>query len=474
MKRIIALVVVAVLLSFSCLAVVGEEAKESAVQYKEMEVFGENSQNTATAHIIEFNPADGYVPMAYTGNGGYVSLTGTHVDAAIAEGYDVAGAINGSFFVMATGAPCGMLISDGKIIYTHQGLKNESVVTFDKDGKLALVTSSLNFKLSFKGSTVPVGLGLINKVFSACELVSGSESKFHYYDIDAGEISDSEVSGYEIICEKQYGTSLAVNKTLKGNVVEIKSNSYYGATKLKEDNQFVIFIKSDSPSVNKVEGLEAGDVIAIEVTETSAASVPAMESAVSCMSSAYWLVKNGRDLTDTQATIIHDTSLPRAWTAFGTKEDGTYVFWASSEVDDNKENAVSLKDVADIMMEMGCTNVIRLDGGGSTSMYAQGENVMTTTRKVCDVLLVVNKDSLKYDDEVPMPEESSAPVEETSEIAEETSAESGDHASEESNVADNGGKTNLFDEYKWYIIGGVAGFVVVLAIGVAVKNKKKK
>ncbi len=483
MKRFVAFALTALMLSLSCVVVFAEEPTDTShlgAEYTNKEVYGAVADNTANVHFIEFDPADGLIPMAYSGNGGYVCLAEDHVDAAVAEGYEVAGAINGSFFEMSTGSPCGTLISDGKLIFTHSGLKNESIAVFDMDGKCQVVTSTLRFSFQLGGKSVPAGIGLINKTFDACGLVSGDiTSKFHYYDIDAGDIADETVLGYEVICEKKAGTILAVGETLKGNVVEVKADSYYGKTDVLEDNQFIIFVRSDSSSVNKAAELEAGDTVSLSVKETNANSMEAMENAHSCISSAYWLVKDGKDLTDTQNTIIHSTSLARAWTVFGIKDDGSYVFWASSEVDADGENAISLKDIADEMVKLGCTSVIRLDGGGSTSMYVKGEDfVMSSPRKVCDVLLIVTKDSLKYEPPFEEPETSdeSSATEVSPDCAEpaESSVEDASEPIGEVSDADNGSESGLSGIYIYIIIGCVVIPVAVIVFIISYSKRKKK
>ena len=407
-KRIISLAFSAMLIISCCLSVGAEAETNNTVEstaevlgatYYDYTVYGPVADNEADVHVIEFNPADGLIPLAYAANAGDVDLAADHIAAAEAEGYTVVGAINGSFFEMATGNPCGTLISDGKLVFTHSGLSGEAVATFDYEGKCRVVSSSLQFTFKLAGKNVPAGIGLVNKKYSACSLAKTTDitGKFHYYDIDACELADEAVTGYEIICEKLDGTELAVNETLSAKVLEIKSDSYYGATDIIEENKFVLFLRNDSKFIEKAEGLSVGDELTITPKEGGGiTSSEAMNNAVSAISSSYWLVQDGTDLTDTTATIIHSTSLARAWTVFGVKEDGSYVFWASEEVTADGEKALTLKDVADAMVAMGCTDVIRLDGGGSTSIYINGiGSPITTTRAVCDMLLIVEKSDLK-------------------------------------------------------------------------------
>jgi hypothetical protein len=62
--------------------------------------------------------------------------------------------------------------------------------------------------------------------------------------------------------------------------------------------------------------------------------------------------------------------------------------------------SVTLRDVARVMMELGCSNVIRMDGGGSSAMYLcdQGDGtpgfVQTSSRPVSDCILLVKRSSM--------------------------------------------------------------------------------
>mgnify|MGYP003293316635 CR=1 FL=1 len=62
---------------------------------------GENG-NTVTAQALEFDPADGYVPVVFDGNSGSASVLSKQFEKAFNErwGYEPVAIINGSFFNM--------------------------------------------------------------------------------------------------------------------------------------------------------------------------------------------------------------------------------------------------------------------------------------------------------------------------------------------------------------------------------------
>lgn len=64
---------------------------------------------------------------------------------------------------------------------------------------------------------------------------------------------------------------------------------------------------------------------------------------------------------------------------------------------------MSLKELANLMLEQGCISAINLDGGGSSTLYINGKyvnqqigdedeaNGLTTVRPVCDAIIFKRK-----------------------------------------------------------------------------------
>ena len=87
------------------------------------------------------------------------------------------------------------------------------------------------------------------------------------------------------------------------------------------------------------------------------------------------------------------TSNPR--TAIGIYDDLHYVFVVSDGRTDESEG-LSLYQLAEFMQSLGVTTAYNLDGGGSSTMYCNGEIVNNPTtngksikeRKVSDIVYV--------------------------------------------------------------------------------------
>ena len=112
------------------------------------------------------------------------------------------------------------------------------------------------------------------------------------------------------------------------------------------------------------------------------------------------LIKNGKvDITWEQEKTTKSfvkTRHPR--TAVAMLKDGRFLMVT---VDGRSESSggISLADLANLLLELGATDAMNLDGGGSTTMYLNGKVVNHPSdkegeRKVSDVLIVTQRPAL--------------------------------------------------------------------------------
>ncbi len=375
------------------------------VVWTQYDVYGGNTKHTEEVNILEFNPEDGYIPMVFQNYAGSVSkLSSQYTTATTKYGYEVAGIINGSFFGVANSTLTGMAVSNGRLICTHNDFTGE-VVAFDSNGKMNVVSSKLEFSVFVNGQELNNSIRYVNKRFETDGWKAG---KFYYYDTSCGTTADSDTSGYQILCKKVNNTDLTIGGTLFAEVIEVQKDKPLCKfdTVGEESDNFVLYCESTSAYVPYIKDLKAGDDIAIAVNETISASKEIMENANSVITNVGWLVKNGVDQTETNSTVgSHNVNTTYArWTAFGTKPDGTYVFFNSDGAGTgSSDRSISLREVAAAMIKLGCTNVIRMDGGGSTAMYTSnvdGNNnpgylYVSEDRAVADCILIVKKSSVQ-------------------------------------------------------------------------------
>ncbi len=410
-KRISAFIICAFILISSCAFVSAATVtmqqvttqsvpNHASVVYTKYNVTGSSSGHTEPATVLEFDPDDGYIPMAFSAYHGssYPVLLADHYDMAVNKyGYDVAGVINGDYFSMNGGQINGMIIQNGKIACTHVGEKF-NVVAFDKYGNMNCVESLLDYKLKINGAEIYNGLRYLNKPQWND---TWAPDRIFYYDTSCGRSADTDTAGYEVICRKINNTELIVGGTMIGEVVELKTNSYGSRLEddiYKESDKFILYVENGSSYAQYVSGLKAGDSIEITVEETVEASKEVMKNANSALINVGYLIKDGVDQTNVTANLdsTHGWATYYRTTVFGQKADGSYVFFTSDGGDTGSSaRSLNLKDAAAALLQLGCVNAICMDGGGSTSMYVPGIGyVMSTTRKVSDCILIVKRSSL--------------------------------------------------------------------------------
>lgn len=375
----------------------GKEIAEN-VFHNSFSVTSTENGNTVLAQSLTFQPSDGYLPVVYATYAGWASTLDTHFEKAAEErwGYEVIGVINGSFFSMTDGMLTGITITDGRITCAHTGFSGE-LVTFGTDGAMRITKSALEYKLSINGKEYENALHYFNKVSQA----GAVSDKIYYWDSACGTRSDAPEAGYELLFNKIDNSELSVGGTLVGELVSVTETTEETKGIEFESRQFVLYCKESSPYAESFKSLKPGAQVRIDVNETIAESKEITENCSSAITNVGWLVKDGEDQTQIRKVIgTHSVTLEARWTAFGTKPDGSYVFFTTEGQATGEGGSVTLRDVAGIMMELGCTNVIRMDGGGSSAMYLcdKGDGtpgfVQSSSRAVSDCIMVVKRSSM--------------------------------------------------------------------------------
>lgn len=373
-----------------------------------------------SASALEFN-TDDYAVIAYAGAAGGAAYLANQYKLAEEDGYEVVGIINGSFFSMdSSSSPNGnygylneYLVSNGVICSAdndNAASEYDGMVCINSDGTVESVpNSSLHFNLYLNGSEIPGGISYVNKTagFKKAENWSGG---FYYFDHRSGDMYYEKgllsnaltyeiCPGYEVLCRKLNGTELTVGGTLEAEVISVTPNTYGGA--IGED-EFILFVKNDSPNASYVSSLKAGDTVTVSASETVADSAEATSGAQSIIANVGYLVKDGVNLTldaSFNNGAAHSNTTKARWTAFGIKADGSWVFFTTEGASTGSDGSVTLQDVAKAMMEMGCVDVIRMDGGGSSAMYVCDDGTgkpgfkQKSSRSVGDCLMVVKRTS---------------------------------------------------------------------------------
>lgn len=369
---------------------------------------------TQTVHALEFNPkTSDYMPYVYsrwTGVG-----CDTYRSALNAEsqfGADVIAGVNATFYSLDTGSTyAGYWVHDGRLAQASAGYQND-IITFFTDGTYNVVNSKLDFKVYINGLEITYGGGGSIAHINKKSLSSNVSDKFYYWDTECGTKTDSVIPGTEILCKKLDFGQLTIGGTLKGEVKEIRTNTYNQPVGADE---FVLYVKNGSPLMEKISSVTVGSIIEISVIETIEAARPYTEKANAAIAAQYPIVKNGKaDTAEALSQLGADFMNARAQrTSIGFKADGSIVLvcTAGREVNEVGLNGLTVYELADLMVQLGCVTAYNFDGGNSTTMITQKAdgsdfdirirgNEGTYGRNVANSFYIVRKQSSSNSDGV--------------------------------------------------------------------------
>lgn len=335
-----------------------------------------------TERYFTYTPNRSVTPTVVYGNKVLTRATLTTMAQTLeSEGRRVVGGVNGDLYVLATGAPLGVVVTGG-VVRSLPGSDNFGyyAVGFRNDGTAFVGQPSLTATVTFKGFTFPLGGGInkirnvnTNYVLYTEDFASTTQNSEPGIDViltpvldELGEATalDLDVSDGDdtTISEIKADVVQSAQPTMGGRVtyrVEQVLNST-GAISIPAGKAVLsINNKSDSYFIDYIKLLQSGDEVDLDITTGETA----WNEADQAMGGMYRLVVNG------QVT----SGLPSertAYSAVGVKADGTTVFYTMDGKQPGYSVGSTLTQVAMRLIELGCVDAVSLDGGGSTTIGA--------------------------------------------------------------------------------------------------------
>lgn len=204
-------------------------------------------------------------------------------------------------------------------------------------------------------------------------------------------IADVQISNTEYL--KTAFANNTYGRNIKETTSEIASNNnailaingdYYGFRNygyvLKNG---VIYRETKNTSTNQ-EDLVIYEDGSFEIINESTSDIKKLlkNGAVQILSFGPGLINNGKiSVTESSEVAQSKTSNPR--TAIGIIDDLHYVFIVS-DGRTSQSKGLSLYELATVMDELGCETAYNLDGGGSSTMYFNGEVINNPTDGIKD------------------------------------------------------------------------------------------
>lgn len=299
-------------------------------------------------------------------------------------------------------------LSDGAVLSTemfwsnsNSNLRRENYITYTPGSSLSPLVdygnsvlakstvSSMANNLERSGERVLNGSAIIGKPelsmiakFSGVELKIADINKIRtatggYYLLtrDFGSTTQNTEPGVDVVLAPQStnlgssvtasnGQSVTLSNTLKvGSQVNciVESVHRSGTNLAIPEGKFVITINNKSSDwlVSMLSDLQPGATMNIEVTSPDTR----WNQVDSALGALYRILTDGTVNGD-----LDNAAAPR--TAIGTKPDGSIIFYTIDGRQQGLSIGASMTQVANRLAELGCTNAVCVDGGGSTTLGA--------------------------------------------------------------------------------------------------------
>lgn len=323
-----------------------------------------------TERYVTYTPNENVTPtVAYGTNVLQRATLSTMARQLESRGKRVVGGTNGDFYVLSTGQPLGLVVTDGVLRSSasyHYG------VGFRSDGTAFVGTPNLTITATMLGERVTV-FGGVNKIRQVRTVDGGGLTLLTG---DFGSTTQNTAPGVDVVLRpvtENVGETLPAGENGSGYDLVLSDQLRIGGRVRCTVDQVVeaaganaipagCFIltmnaKDDAGTLNMLRSLQPGDEVSIDVTSAD----PRWGEATEALGAMYLLLQNGQvgSALSTERT---------ARTAVGVKADGSVLFYTL----DGKQEGISVgatcAQVAQRLKELGCVEAVGLDGGGSTTI----------------------------------------------------------------------------------------------------------
>ncbi len=311
-------------------------------------VFMSESVGNQSENYVEYTPNSEARPVVVNGESIYGTRTITNASKYMQDNNlrPLVG-INGDFFSTKTGIPMGYTIIDGRI-WSKENTPQDAI-GFRKDGTAFI--DELNIQTTLKSNANSINIQYINK------WLQKGFSWVNLLDSNFGADTKTDFNALYVICSETDG-KMSVNSELSLKVDEIFI--YEGAIKIPDEKYvFVMDVNGDKTCYDFLSNLATGDRLILSNTVIGDTKNNWEEAEYAISTVGDRLIKDGEIGTD-----FEKGAAPR--TAVGIKADGNIIFYTIDGRQAGHSYGARLDTLAERLYELGCTDAINLDGGGST------------------------------------------------------------------------------------------------------------
>lgn len=328
-----------------------------------------------TENYITYTPNGTVRPVvSYGARVGALSTMGSMAGRLEEQGQRVVAGINASFF-NGSGTTVGLLITEGLI---QSAYENFYVIGFFPDGTARIGNPGVTLSASWtthdtvetdeEGNETVIPGGPWSIPVTGLNQLRG-DGNYYLYSDAFGSSTRNTVDGVDVvlrpmeITDPETGAVTRPAGVVLGQATDCEVLSVRGS---REDNSIPagclvlsMNVNSDEEKLAALSVLQEGDV----VTVTAAAQDASWNSVQYAVSGIHLLVKDGA------ATAAYPTAR-NPYTAVGVKADGSVVLYTIDGRQSGYSVGATYDQVAKRMIELGCVDVVGMDGGGSTTFGA--------------------------------------------------------------------------------------------------------
>ena len=318
---------------------------------------------TQEEHILVYKPGGDVEPVVVYGDTLYGRSTMDHMREYMKkQGYTVAGGVNAAFFDMKNGLPIGMVVTEGILRASGSGV----TVGIERDGTVKLDDVTLEVRGKWGNENILLHYNQL--------LTDGNGMVLYSRDYDTS--TKSGISGYHVLLQAKEDAQLVLGEEVECEVLKISKDATSCSI---PEGCFVLSLANAStydPFRNAIRSLEEGDVVTL-----SAEINKGWDDVTYAVGAGDFLVRDGA-VCDSFGLYGADSAAGR--TAIGVARNGEVVCYTVDEIGNSK--GLTMAQLAQRMLELGCVTAVNLDGGGSVCVGATrpGETGFTTINTPSD------------------------------------------------------------------------------------------
>lgn len=322
-----------------------------------------------TEHYVTYTPSTDVTPTVAYGTKvtDRVTLTGM-AQQLESQGKRVVSGLNGDWYVLSTGAPTGLVVTDGVVRATGYYSSTWAIGFYD-DGTAFIAQNGLSMSVALGGATLNLSGG-INKVRKMTS--SDGSGGLTLLTSDFADTTKNSEAGVDVILTPvedesgTYSTEPRIGRQTQYVVEQVLEST--GSIAIPEGKAVLTLnAKDNADTLAKLRALVPGDTVTLSITSTDAR----WNDVDQALGGVAKLVTNGQAASGLDASRT-------AWPAIGIKADGTLVFYALDGKQPGLSVGATQTQVAQRLIELGCVEAICMDGGGSTTIgvtYPDGSSM---------------------------------------------------------------------------------------------------